>query len=306
MRLLVFNYQVGSRSSTMNVASRNAIELARLLGADRMVMQGDRAQGPYDAVLATYFNRYTNYPVLNTFIGPSTAKVLMRTEYESVVSAGKFKKPLEICNFDNDKGPNVNLNLLISRNPNKTINKRHGVVYYGRYRPDRVADLSKYSAHLDAFSTSKKNISKWKAEGVNSRFVDALDWTQGRETLNLFRYSLYCEDRYTNRVFNNLANRWYEAGICNCVILFDERCVNTIRKSELGEVGKQVQPYIVTDGEDMRRKMEDMDRDWHRHLAIQQSWHAKEPSLKSAMITQVRQIIADEVERVKSCVTSES
>lgn len=298
MNILVFSYQVGKRTTSTNVATRNAIEIARLLGADRLVWHTDRVtppKGGYDAIVVTYFNQYTNFPVLRSVMCEPQARVLLRTEYEEVSVSSFFDPWIDIANFDRQGHPNVNLNLLMSRPPNKAVRKTHGVVYYGRMREDRTSVLSKYCAHLDFISTSTKNIKKWKAAGIAAKFTDSLSWEYGRETLNAFRYSLYAEDTYTNRVFNNLANRWYEAGVCNAVVLFDRACLNTISRSELAPYMDEVMRYVVDDGPSMRAKIADMDKDWPAHLATQKAWRINEPVLKAAMVDQVRELIAEEV-----------
>lgn len=302
MKILVFSCQVGARTASMNVATRNAVEIAKLLGADRMVWHTDRVTPPqdgYDAIIVPYFNQYTNYPLLRSFMSDRQARVVLRTEYEQV-SIGSFFEPwIDIANFDREGKPNVNLNLLMSRLPNKAIRKSHGVVYYGRMREDRTSVLSKYYAHLDFLSTSTKNIKRWKSAGIAAKFTDILSWEHGRETLNAFRYSLYAEDTYTNGVFNNLANRWYEAGVCNAVVLFDRACLNTLSMSELSPYMDEVMRYVVDDGESMRAKIAEMEKDWPLHLATQKAWRANEPALKAAMIEQVRELIATEVGKRK-------
>ena len=302
MKILVFSCQVGSRTASMNVATRNAVEIADLLGADRMVWHTDRVTTPssgYDAIIVPYFNQYTNFPLLRTFLTDTQARVVLRTEYEQVNIGSFFEPWIDIANFDREGQPNVNLNLLVSRPPNKAIRKTHGVVYYGRMREDRVSALAKYCSHLDFISTSAKNIKKWRAAGISAKFTDSLSWEHGREALNAFRYSLYAEDTYTNAVFNNLANRWYEAGVCNAVVLFDRACLNTISKSELAPHMDEVMRYVVDDGLSMRAKIAELDNDWPLHLATQKAWRANEPALKAAMIEQVRDLIAAEVAKRK-------
>ena len=282
----------------MNVAIRNAIEMARVLNADRMVWHTDRVtppQGGYDSIIVPYFNQYTNFPLLRSLMSDKQARVVLRTEYESV-NVGSFFEPwIDIANFDREGMPNVNLNLLMSSPANKAIRKTHGVVYYGRMREDRVSTLARYCTHLDFISTSTQNIKKWKAAGIVAKFTNSLSWEHGRETLNAFRYSLYAEDTYTNGVFNNLANRWYEAGVCNAVVLFDRACLNTISRSELGPYMDEVMRYVVDDGPSMRAKITEMDKDWVAHLAVQKRWRQGEPALKAAMVEQVRELIALEV-----------
>lgn len=307
MRVLVFALQVGVRKSSMNVAIRNAEELARMICAEKLIYSTDRVEGEYDAILVPYFNQYTNYPVLRSLCKAAQVRALLRTEYESVVVGCKpFLPYIEIRNFDNPDGPNINLNLLMSSPPNKQIKKTHGVVYYGRFRADRADVLKRYSSSLDAFSTSPKNIAKWKSTGINARFIKALSWDRGREQLNLFRYSLYAEDTYTNAVFNNLGSRWYEAGRCNVVMLFDRPSIGTLSKSELAPYMDDVMQYVVDGGEDMRKKMGVMDKDWDRHLSIQKAWRKSEPALKEEMADRVMGIIQAEYDRTTSSIASQS
>lgn len=307
MRVLVFSLQVGARSSSMNVATRNAEELARMIGAERLIYSTDRVTGDFDAILVPYFNQYTNYPVLGTFCKAAQARALLRTEYEEVTVGYKpFHPFIEIRNFENPDGPNINLNLLMSGPPNKHVKKTHGSVYYGRFRADRADVMKRYSHHLDAFSTSPKNIAKWKKVGIGARFINALSWDRGREQLNLFRYSLYAEDTYTNNVFNNLASRWYEAGRCNAVVLFDRPAIGTLSKSELAPYMDEVMHYVVDGGEDMKSKIAEMDKDWSSHIAIQQAWRKNEPEIKSKMVEQVMDIIKAQYNRVSSSLVSET
>jgi hypothetical protein len=57
--------------------------------------------------------------------------------------------------------------------------------------------------------------------------------------------------------------------------------------------------YVVDDGPSMRARITEMDKDWSTHLATQKAWRINEPSLKSAMINQVRELIATEVAKRK-------
>jgi hypothetical protein len=140
-------------------------------------------------------------------------------------------------------------------------------------------------------STHPKNHKHFFHAGCRPKLIKHIDWTPKKETLNLFRYSLYIEDVYTHSVFNNLANRWYEAGFCNNVVFFDINCLNTIRKSEIGYFEKQIQDYIVTDYNSLQEKIKYCNQDFEKHLAIQKSWRVGELQHREDMINELKQII---------------
>lgn len=245
----------------------------------------------YDVILCTYFNRYTDYITLKKLVKINQKRYLLRTEYESVV-ASAIKPFTEICNFEGGENY-LNTNLLISRQPNKLTPKKYNCIYYGRNRADRMKYCSEYLQGEIYLSTHPKNHKHFYHAGCRPKTIKNIDWVQGKETLNKFRYSLYIEDVYTHSVFNNLANRWYEAGFCNNVVFFDVNCWNTILKSEIGHFADQVKDYMVSTYEELQAKIKECNLDFEKHLAIQKTWRLSEPLLRSQMIEKLKQIISE-------------
>ena len=124
----------------------------------------------------------------------------------------------------------TNLNTLIYRGRNPVIDKKYDMVYYGTYRKYREAYFQKYFKGGMIFSTTKKNWKKFIDLDIDCQITDKLSWVDGRETLNLFKSSLYIEDTKTHNCFNYMANRFYEAVQCNTALFFDKSCINTINK----------------------------------------------------------------------------
>ena len=185
----------------------------------------------------------------------------------------------------------LNLNLLIAKKPNELINKKYDCIYYGRWREDRKEYFKKYIQDGLYLSTSTKNMKKFKHNNCNPKYLDTISWEDKKETLNLFKYSLYIEDKFTHNIFNNLANRWYEAGFCNNVIFFDKNCLNTIRKSEIGIYENEIKNYIVTDKFDLQEKINECNLDFEKHLEIQKNWRKNELNLRQKMIDELKEII---------------
>lgn len=127
----------------------------------------------------------------------------------------------------------LNINALISKMPNPILYKKYDLIYYGIWRKKRHRFLQKYFKQEDFyFSSSKKNLRQHaQLGGYKAIWCDKLDWTEGKESLNLFKYSLYVEDDFSNTHFTNLANRFFEGLFCNNVQFFDSSCKNTIKEA---------------------------------------------------------------------------
>ena len=130
----------------------------------------------------------------------------------------------------------VNLNTLIYRDIDFSDGslfpmekpKKSDCLYWGSFRKDRVKYFNKYLSHIKV-STSPKNSEKFVASGVSADFIPRIDWF--KDGLWEFKYSLYIEDEYTHKVFNNLSNRFYESIMYEVIPLFDINCKNTVEKS---------------------------------------------------------------------------
>jgi hypothetical protein len=124
----------------------------------------------------------------------------------------------------------TNLNTLQARRRNTLCEKKYGACYYGTYRKYREKYFKKYLVKDMILSTSPKNIKKFQLLGCDCYVADRFYWNDNSETMNLFRASLYIEDSKTHKLFNYMANRFFEALFCNCAVFFDKTCEGTIKK----------------------------------------------------------------------------
>lgn len=149
----------------------------------------------------------------------------------------------------------TNANSLIYEGRNKPVQKKYDCIYYGRYRGDRVNSFKKYFNKKMHISTTAKNVNKFKLQcGFDVKFIDAISWVKGKETLNLYKSFLYIEDETTHKYFNNLANRFYEGLTCNSFPFVDIDCSETFRKS-----GYPLADWmIVNSKESLEQAIEDM------------------------------------------------
>lgn len=160
-----------------------------------------------------------------------------------------------ICNFEEhgvkkahriyQKFLMTNLNSFIARPRNPICDKKYDIVGYFTYRKWREIYFKKYCIKDFILSTSTKNVKKFLLSGCDCWLIDKMSWEIGNETLNLFKANLYIEDVVTHKCYNHLANRVYEALFCNCMVLFDKSCINTIKRS-----GYHIDDYFLIDSYD--------------------------------------------------------
>lgn len=298
----VYPNKVMNKSKAIDAHLRNSIIIADELGADLLCIESDFIRAlhkKYDVLILGYASGYAPFKLIRKIVeaNKDAKKFIVSNEYNKNEYIGGFKPFSAIVNYQGCKNKQatdvhvLNLNLLLSKKANDLVEKKYDCIYYGTFRPDRSMYFSKYLQDKIYVSTSNKNFKKYKHIGCNPKWVKKLSWESKKETLNLFRYQLYIEDTYTHKTFNNLANRWYEAGFCNNVMFFDKDCINTIKKSEIGYFEDQIKDYIVSDYNSLIEKIDYCNKDFEKHLAIQKSWRLSEPQLRLDMIKDFKNII---------------
>ena len=283
---------------------RNSMELSKYLKCDLLLVESDFLSAldtTYDILILSYGSGYAPFNLIAELFkrNKKAKKFWLTNEYNLVpiTSIMKYEHSI-IGNFE--KQPynknvlnfhSLNLNLLLSKPPNELNDKKYDCIYYGTFRVYRSKYFTEYLQNKIYLSTSSKNFKKFKHIGCNPKYINKLNWIEGKETLNLFKYQLYIEDDRTHENFNNLANRYYEAGFCNNVVFFDVNCRNTINKSELSYYKDQVENYIVKSYKDLQAKIKECNKDFNKHLAIQKGWRLKESFLRKTMLQDIEKII---------------
>lgn len=233
-----------------------------------------------DAIIVSYGTFFYDTADLERVItdNPQAKLYWMTNEYNLKFNGGlrkhfKARKSKIITNFDNDTAKidkcfrekfSLNLNLLLFVPQPINTEKKYEICYYGTFRQGRAKYFKKYFTNGDfVLSSSKQNFKKFKSLGCQFRAVDKFAW-KPRPTLRLFKYSLYIEDEYTHSHFNNLSNRFYEALSCGVVVLFDKSCENTLKRSEIANLGYE--DFIIDGNLDLS------ERNYDEDLRKQQKW----------------------------------
>jgi hypothetical protein len=302
---------IDGKKTNVNLEKRNAVNfrnfviLKNILECELLVSYSDLKKNrntKYDVVILGFGGQSSEIDLTKEIINNSNKVFFMSGEYEQTTNRALDYTQKDFTVIRNYTGKNkishktrqqndyiLNINLLVAKHPNQLTVKKYDCIYYGRWREDRKEYFLKYIQGGLYLSTSTKNMKKFKHIGCNPKYLDTINWTDKKETLNLFRYSLYIEDKFTHNVFNNLANRWYEAGFCNNVMFFDINCKNTIKKSEISEHFDEY--YYVSNHNELMDKINECNKDWLKHLNIQKSWRVNELKLRQEMINDLKKII---------------
>jgi hypothetical protein len=256
-------------SDTSIVHCRNSIILKNELNAD--LCDGEYAfykliANKYDVIICCYASPYMPHKLYRQFIdnNPDARLVWLVNDHDlednqllRYAITEKHRSYDMICNnprsgyrhwilskniadkkLNNfiDKWHTCNLNCLIFRNDievkkDMIENEKERIIYYGTYRKHRSDDFQKYLHSGLTVSTSSKHWKKLLDLGCTSKCTNTLSWEIGRESLRNYKYSLYIEDKHTHDNFAFMANRFYEALMCDVGCLFAPNTIQTINKS---------------------------------------------------------------------------
>jgi len=296
-----------NQENVISVFLRNSHVLHSSLGWDYINdyrKYKEAMEKQYDSLILGYSTMYCDFKRAGEIIAnnPNANLYFLTTDYTEQLPAALIysKRPFElIANFERQikhvkileeyckKINRVNLNSLVLRNPNNEIPKKYDLIYYGQKREHRERYFREYfQGNYIHVSALKKNVKWFRNVGCDTKWVKRLKWNTGRETLNLFKYSLYMEDENTHDNYSYLASRFYECLTCNVVQFFDINCKNTIERS-----GIDFEDEFFVDGrKDLKNKVENSDFD--RLLRLQKRlWLSKALMEKKSVIESVDCII---------------
>ena len=295
-------------SKRIDAHSRNSYILSNELKADLLLTKNDYLKNidkSYDVVILQTNSMGIPINYIEKIISNNLncKKIYISNEYTTLSGGIIYKHDWGIIkNYEKTNIPKnchnlgeLNINLLFSRKPNDMCKKKYDCIYYGTFRKGRIAYFKEYLQKNIYLSTGGKgkngNFKYFKNIGCNAKNISKISWENKKETLNLFNYSLYIEDEYTHSVFNNLANRWYEAGFCNNVMFFDVNCLNTIRKSEIASYEDEIMFYVVSSHAELIEKINECNKNFEKHLNVQKHWRERELIERENMINKLKEII---------------
>jgi hypothetical protein len=201
-------------NSSVNI--RNMVSISKAIDAKFYYNTAMLDNTKFDIVIFGFGSISSEINKTSDFIARSGAKKVfwLVGDYEQSMNPALYysckKTGLKfdtIQNFDlnakkfgdkNNKKHFININLLVSKKPNQLTQKKYDCIYYGRWREGRADYFKKYMQEGMYLSTSTKNMKQFKHAGCKPKYLDKISWTDKKETLNLFKYSLYIEDKYTH------------------------------------------------------------------------------------------------------------
>lgn len=243
--------------SSMNVCIRNLQALQQgLQGRGHLVEWWSIASDPdpgslarrrawrghqWDLIICVYATRFVEMDYVDQLLAenPDAKLGWWSTEYDITRPYGFKQLEFVLLNYATSyydghkrfyrKALVADYNALVAQPLRPAIPKTRDCLYYGRYRPGRAVYFRRYlnDPGID-LSTSKRNVKNYYREGIRRPMLDKLTWAPGRETLRLYRASLYIEDELSHRVYNHPASRWYEALACRTYSVIDRSCMKTL------------------------------------------------------------------------------
>jgi hypothetical protein len=293
---------------TRTVAFRNLIALQQAFDADiySSIAKLKVARNDYDIIICGFGSLTTEIDYSTRFlITNKTARLFWLVgEYEQRTFQPLFysKRPYSVIkNFEHQmKGTMiveqhfVNINLLLAKHPlhpQKAINNhKYGIVYYGRWRPDRAQYFKEYLQKGIYISTSVKNMKKFKGYGVGAIYCKPMTWDNNRETLRLFRGSLYLEDVFTHTHYNCPANRFYESLFCGSIVIPQIESRNTWER-----YGIDMTRRFVSDLAELQSKMIELEdkKTLIDLLEEQYEWGIQAINKREVMLSEVNEIFSN-------------
>lgn len=254
---------------------------------ERKVLRGEKC----NVIVISYLSNYMPFEILEEkVLSYIDLVILFFNEYGVLLSTGykKFRRAVErgvglyvVVNFEIDELLKykkwdlrdlvkrwwmVNLNVL--RYDEKILEKLYFnltkdlVVYYGGgFRDGRRKYFLKYlNDERVIVSVSKRNWDRWKKAGITKcKFIDRLSWggvDKSGVMLSNFESSIYLEDEITHKVYNYLANRFYEALSYGVGVWFVEECRGTVERA-VGEERYYIDDWwFVRNTDEIFKKLE--------------------------------------------------
>ena len=284
---------------------RNAIVLARELPAI-LLSKRPSFKEHWNAVvkhiIISYGTLYVDKNIIDEFLNKHSKANLWFLSNEYNISPNSFvfrdREWNAITNYDREASVfkkhktlqdfyTFDLNLLFYKKPNEITKKKYDLIYFGTWRPDRKDYFLKYLNKQCYISTSKKNAKRFLHAGCEGKLIGKLNWQNGKETLNNFRYSIYLEDEFTHSNYNFLANRLYEALYCNVITFFDISCLNTLKKSGL----TNYESFLVEDALELKHKIKAFNKDFEAHLREQKQWNKVFKEKRADLLNDLRELL---------------